>query len=176
MPEIIFEPLFDGVQPPARSTAGSAGYDLAAYLKGRRVRVWFRGAMEERDATGPDSATLVLAPGEKALVPLGFRARLPDGHEAQVRPRSGTSVKTDLVIANAPGTIDPDYPDEWCVPVKNGGDSPLAVAHGERIAQMIVARFEVVQFTPGTVARTTSRSGGFGSTGTGALPPQTPIR
>jgi dUTP pyrophosphatase len=132
--------------------------------------------MEERDATGADATSLVLAPGEKALVPLGFRARLPDGHEAQIRPRSGTSVKTDLVIANAPGTVDPDYPDEWCVPVKNGGAAPLAITHGERIAQMIVARFEVVEFTPGTVGRTTDRSGGFGSTGVAALPPQTPSR
>jgi dUTP pyrophosphatase len=105
-------------------------------------------------------------------VPLGFKAGLPPGYEAQVRPRSGTSVKTDLVIANAPGTIDSDYPDEWCVPVKNGGTSPLVITHGERIAQVIISRFEALEFSAGTVARSTDRAGGFGSTGTGAHSPR----
>ncbi len=168
MPEIVFDALFPDVRPPARGTAGSAGYDLSAYLRGRRVRVWHAGAMEERDAAGPEFGTLVLAPGEKALVPLGFRARLPDGHEAQIRPRSGLSVKTDLVIANAPGTVDADYPDEWCVQVKNGGSAPLVVNHGERIALMVVARFVVMEFVAGTVIRTSERTSGFGSTGTNA--------
>lgn len=111
--------------------------------------------------------SLTLAPGEKALLPLGFKARLPEGFEAQIRPRSGTSVKTDLVIANSPGTVDADYADEWCVPVKNGGDAPLVITHGDRIAQMVVARFEALEFGDGSVARSTDRAGGFGSTGTG---------
>ena len=108
---------------------------------------------------------LTLAPGEKALVPLGFRAQLPDGFEAQVRPRSGMSVKTNLVIVNAPGTVDPDYPDEWCVPVKNGGAGTLRIAHGDRIAQLIIARFETPEFTAGVVRPVSDRTGGFGSTG-----------
>lgn len=166
MESIVFESLHPDVAPPRRGTAGSAGYDLAACLDGRTARVFNAGVMREVAAEGVGSAaTLTLGPGEKALVPLGFKARLPVGYEAQIRPRSGTSVKTDLVIANAPGTVDADYPDEWCVPVKNGGPAPLRITHGERIAQMVLARFEVLDFTAGTVGQTTERAGGFGSTG-----------
>ena len=166
MNAIVFEPLHPDVRPPARGTAHSAGYDLAAYLSGRTVRVWRDNVPQERPTvgTGP-AATVTLLPGEKALIPLGFKARLPAGYEAQIRPRSGTSLKTDLVIANSPGTIDADYPDEWCTPVKNGGSAPLIITHGDRIAQMVLARFEVLDFAPGTVERTTDRAGGFGSTG-----------
>jgi dUTP pyrophosphatase len=162
MSTIVFDPLHPDVLPPARGTAHSAGHDLAAYLRDRSVRVFTAGVMTERATV---DGVLTLAPNEKALVPLGFRARLPEGYEAQIRPRSGTSVKTDLVIANAPGTVDADYPDEWCVPVKNGGPEPLFIRHGERIAQMVLARYEVLAFEPGSVTRTTDRAGGFGSTG-----------
>ncbi len=165
MPDIVFESLHPEVAPPQRATAGSAGYDLAACLAGRTSRVWNAGVM--RDVPSSAAGTLTLAPGEKALVPLGFKAQLPPGYEAQIRPRSGTSVKTDLVVANAPGTVDADYPDEWCVPVKNGGPLPLVIAHGDRIAQMVISRFEVLGFSVGTVGRSTDRAGGFGSTGTG---------
>lgn len=164
--EIIFEPLHADVVAPRRATEASAGHDLALCLTGGTVRIFVDGAVEQRavgaDATGP---LVVLGPGEKALLPLGFRARLPPGYEAQVRPRSGTSLKTDLVIVNSPGTIDADYPDEWCVPVKNGGAKPMTVRHGERIAQLVLARFETLPFTVGSVTRTTDRAGGFGSTG-----------
>lgn len=166
MSEIIFEPLHAGVEPPRRATGASAGHDLALCLTGGRVRVFVGGVAEERDVlAGAEGATITLAPGEKALFPLGFKARLPVGYEAQVRPRSGTSLKTDLVVVNSPGTIDADYPDEWCVPVKNGGTTALSVRHGERIAQMVLARYETLSFTRGLVARTTDRAGGFGSTG-----------
>lgn len=130
------------------------------------MRVFVGGVAEVRDVVADAAgATITLAPGEKALLPLGFKAQLPVGYEAQVRPRSGTSLKTDLVIVNSPGTIDADYPDEWCVPVKNGGAGALTVRHGERIAQMVLARYETLSFTRGAVARTTDRAGGFGSTG-----------
>ncbi len=166
MDTILFEGLHPGVEPPQRGTAGSAGYDLAAYLAERQVRVWRDGVMREHPAVADNgSFTLTLKPGEKALVPLGFKAKLPDGYEAQIRPRSGTSVKTDLVIANAPGTVDADYPDEWCVPVKNGGLGILVITHGDRIAQMVLSKFEVLGFSAGSVAQTTDRAGGFGSTG-----------
>lgn len=166
MPTIIFEPLHADVSAPSRATAHSAGYDLAAYLTGRTVRVFLDGVMSERPVEQrAGAAVLVLHAGERALVPLGFRARLPEGIEAQVRPRSGTSLKTDIVIANAPGTIDADYPDEWCVPVRHGGTRDLIITHGERIAQMVLARHEVLEFTSGTVTATTDRAGGFGSTG-----------
>lgn len=166
MDEIVFEPLHEGVAPPRRATAASAGHDLALCLRGTTVRVFRGGEATDRavtrDAAGP---FIDLAPGEKALFPLGFRARLPAGYEAQVRPRSGTSLKTDLVIVNSPGTIDADFPDEWCVPVKNGGPAPLRVRDGERIAQMVLTKFETLPFRDGAVSRTTERVGGFGSTG-----------
>jgi dUTP pyrophosphatase len=163
---IIFEPLHPDVTPPARATEHSAGYDLAAYLVGRVVRVFVDGATLERPVEVRDGkSVLVLQAGERALVPLGFRARLPVGIEAQIRPRSGTSLKTDIVIANAPGTIDADYPEEWCTPVRNGGTRELVITHGERIAQMVLARHEVLGFTLGEVKPSTDRAGGFGSTG-----------
>lgn len=166
MTHIVFEPLHPDVAPPARATAHSAGYDLSAYLTGRTVRVFCDGVASDRPVETRDGQTvLVLRAGERALVPLGFRARLPEGIEAQVRPRSGTSLKTDIVIANAPGTIDADYPEEWCVPVRHGGTRELLITHGERIAQMVLARHEVLAFTPGEVKPTTERAGGFGSTG-----------
>lgn len=166
MPAIIFEPLFPEVEPPRRATAASAGHDLSVCLLGDAVRIFLRGAVSHRPvAVQGTERSIELAPGEKALIPLGFRARLPEGYEAQVRPRSGTSLKTDLVIVNSPGTIDADYPDEWCVPARNGGSEPLRLVHGERIAQMVLQRFEVLDFTPGTVAQSTDRKGGFGSTG-----------
>ena len=166
MTSIVFEALHPDVHPPQRGTAGSAGYDLAAYLASRTVRVFRDGVMHERPCIESDGAfRLTLAPAEKALVPLGFKARLPDGYEAGIRPRSGTSVKTDLVIVNAPGTVDHDYPEEWCVPVKNGGAAPLVITHGERIAQMVIAKFEVMEFSAGVVAKSTERAAGFGSTG-----------
>lgn len=150
---------------PRRATAASAGHDLAACLLAGTVKVFVAGSPVERAVEQGSAPSVVLAPGEKALIPLGFRARLPEGYEAQVRPRSGTSLKTDLVIVNSPGTIDADFPDEWMVPVKNGGTAPLRIAHGERIAQMVLARYETLAFETGSVNRSTDRAGGFGSTG-----------
>lgn len=166
MPTITFEALQPGVEPPRRATAASAGHDLAACLAADTVRV-FRDGRPELRAVGVDAEGryIELQPMEKALIPLGFRARLPEGYEAQVRPRSGTSLKTDLVIANSPGTIDADFPEEWMVPVKNGGLSPLQIRHGERIAQMVLARYETLEFMAGAVSASTDRVGGFGSTG-----------
>jgi len=166
MTAIIFEALHEGVQPPQRATAASAGHDLAACLLGAQVPVFVEGKREDRAVSSAQALrSITLAPGEKALIPLGFRARLPVGYEAQVRPRSGTSLKTDLVIVNSPGTIDADFPDEWMVPVKNGGTTPLVISHGERIAQMVLTRYETLDFAAGSVARSTERAGGFGSTG-----------
>ena len=160
---IIFEALHAGVEPPSRATEGSAGADLKAYLIDRTVRC-SDGARQWDQRTGA-AGTLVLEPGAMALVPLGFRARLPHGVEAQIRPRSGAAFRKGLHIANSPGTVDSDFPDEWMVPVRNGGSGPLAIAHGERIAQMVLARYEVLPMETGVVAATTSRQGGFGSTG-----------
>lgn len=164
MPIVLrFDPLYEDVRPPARATAGSAGYDLCAHLTGSPIRVR-RGMViaEERAHDG----VLTLMPGDVAIVPLGFRLQLPPGYEAQIRPRSGVSFKTELELANAPGTIDSDYAEEWGVIVRHRGQAgPLTVCHGDRIAQMVVARVEVAEFERGAVGRSTERAGGFGSTG-----------
>lgn len=163
---ITIELLHDDARAPERATSGSAGYDLRAYLRGRSVRCTdglrqWELAVEDRDGT----AALEIPPGVSVLVPLGFKASLPAGYEAQIRPRSGLSFKKGLQIPNAPGTVDADYPDEWMVPVRNPMPHAVVVEHGERIAQMILARFEVLPFVTGQVGRTTERAGGFGSTG-----------
>lgn len=164
---ILFERLHAAVELPVRATANSAGYDLKAFLLGDpSVKLSLAGRQYEgTPKRTDDGAELELLPGERAIVPLGFRASLPVGYEAQIRPRSGTSFKTSLVIANAPGTIDPDYNGEWGVLIRNESASPIFIAHGERIAQMVIAKYEVLEFEEGEVRRTTDRDGGFGSTG-----------
>lgn len=164
---MIIELLHPDARRPQRATEASAGYDLCAYLAGQAVTCSTAGAVSEvrpgADAAG--AVFLELPPDTTAMVPLGFKARLPAGYEAQVRPRSGTSFKKGLLIPNAPGTIDPDYPDEWKVLLRNPGPRTVRIEHGERIAQMVLSRFSVLPFVDGKVDRTTSRSGGFGSTG-----------
>jgi len=167
-PQIVIERLFPDVQLPARATEHSAGYDLCAYLGDRPVK-WSdgRGNVSERACGGAgDAWTFELAPGTTALIPLGFKAKLPEGLEAQIRPRSGNSFKRNLMIPNAPATIDADYPDEWMVLVRNlSATEPLIIRHGERIAQMVIARHEIADFVEGKVSATTGRKGGLGSTG-----------
>jgi dUTP pyrophosphatase len=161
------ERMYDDVTLPTRTTAGSAGYDLRAYLAERRVRcsdgmVQTDRSADERDGTwGID-----LAPREMALIPLGFRTRLPRDVEAQIRPRSGQAFRHALTIPNAPGTVDADYAEEWMVIVRNDAPATRRILHGERIAQVVFARHAVLELREATVTRTTERAGGFGSTGT----------
>ncbi len=162
-PEIIFEALHPDVRVPERATAGSAGYDVRAYLDGQRVQ-HSDGARAWEVEMPPSGASLEIAPGVTVLIPLGFRARLPDGWEAQVRLRSSLAFRRGLVIPNAPGTIDCDYPDEWLVMMRGGGADTVHIAHGERIAQIVLNAYGVLEWVPGTVRRTT-RDGGVGSTG-----------
>jgi dUTP pyrophosphatase len=163
---LIVELLHADAQPPQRATAGSAGYDLRAYLLGRSIkcsdgeRVW-----EVSAALRGDEPSFSLPGGVTALIPLGFKARLPIGIEAQIRPRSGTSFKKGLQIPNAPGTIDSDYPEEWMVIVRNPLPHAIVVEHGERIAQMVLGRYETLPIEEGIVGVSTDRIGGFGSTG-----------
>jgi dUTP pyrophosphatase len=164
MPFVV-ELLHADAQPPRRATEGSAGYDLCAYLRGRTIKCSDAQRTWEAAPEPDDDSTFELLPGVAALIPLGFKARLPRGIEAQVRPRSGTSFKKGLAIPNAPGTIDSDYPEEWMVLVRNPTPRPIRIAHGERIAQAVLARYEVLPVEEGNVTVTTSRVGGFGSTG-----------
>ena len=163
---VVIELLHADARPPRRATSGSAGYDLFAYLNGRTVRCSDGSRTWELTPSATvESVSFDLPPGSMALIPLGFKARLPTGLEAQVRPRSGTTFKKGLDIPNSPGTIDADYPDEWMVIVRNPGSTAIRIEHGERIAQMVLARYEVLPITHGTVSISTDRVGGFGSTG-----------
>ena len=128
---------------PSRQTAGSAGFDLAS--------------------AEPD---FVLAPGERRLVATGLVLEIPPGVEGQVRPRSGLALRHGLTLPNAPGTIDSDYRGELKVILQNGGHDPVTIARGDRIAQLVFARYEVPELEDATELEASTRStGGFGSTG-----------
>lgn len=129
---------------PAYATELSAGMDLRANLQ----------------------EPLVLRTLERAMVPTGLHIELPAGFEAQIRPRSGLAAKHGISIVNAPGTIDADYRGEIKVVLVNLSNEPFTVYPGERIAQMVVARHETVQWEPVEALEESGRgSGGFGSTG-----------
>jgi len=132
---------------PAYATTGSAGLDLLA-------------AVQE---------PVTLAPGRRVLVPTGIAIALPQGYEAQVRPRSGLALKHGITIVNAPGTVDSDYRGEIGVVLINHGDESVAITRGMRIAQMVVARHATIAWDERASLDTTARgTGGYGSTGTGA--------
>jgi dUTP pyrophosphatase len=165
-PTVILERLHDDVSLPARATAGSAGFDLRAHLRDRLIRCSNGEAQYERGAsdTGGEWG-IELAPREMALIPLGFRTRLPHDVEAQIRPRSGQAFKHALTVPNSPGTVDSDYAEEWMVIVRNDASVPRRIVHGERIAQVVFSRFVAPELRVSLVERTSDRAGGFGSTG-----------
>jgi dUTP pyrophosphatase len=112
------------------------------------------------------SAPLVIAPGERHLVPTGLRIAIPRGFEGQVRPRSGLALRHGLTVLNAPGTIDADYRGELGVLLVNLGEKPVVLERGERVAQLVVAPVSRVEFTEVSALPATERGeGGFGSTG-----------
>ena len=134
---------------PAYETAGSAGLDL-------------RAAVDD---------PVRLAPGERRLVPTGIAIALPEGFEAQIRPRSGLALRHGISVVNAPGTVDSDYRGEVSVVLINLGQAPVTVARGDRIAQMVVTPVARVTWDEVEALDTTERgAGGYGSTGTGRLP------
>jgi len=129
---------------PAYQTAGSAGLDLSA------------------DVDEP----VVIAPGERRLVPTGLAMQLPPGHEGQVRPRSGLALKHGVTVLNAPGTIDEDFTGEVGIVLVNHGKEPFVVKRGDRIAQLVVAAVTRVEPTLVQALADTARgAGGYGSTG-----------
>ena len=129
---------------PAYQTAGAAGLDIRANLE----------------------EPIVLAPLQRTLVPTGLFLEIPEGYEVQVRPRSGLAAKHGITVINAPGTIDSDYRGEVKVPIVNLSDESFTIAHGERIAQMIFAKYERVTFQQVEELSDTQRgTAGFGSTG-----------
>jgi len=144
--EIQQLPHGEGLPLPAYQSAHAAGLDLLAAV--------------------PEDQPLTLAPGARALVPTGLAIALPEGFEAQVRPRSGLAAKHGVTVLNAPGTVDADYRGEISVILINHGHEPFAVRRGERIAQMVIAAVARAELVPVTTLASTARgSGGFGSTG-----------
>ena len=128
---------------PSRQTGGSAGFDLAS--------------------AEPD---FVLAPGERRLVATGLSIERPLGVEGQVRPRSGLALRHGLTMPNAPGTIDSDYRGELKVILQNSGAQPVTIARGDRIAQLVFARYETPELVDAAALDDSARgAGGFGSTG-----------
>ena len=141
---IVVLPHGEGLDLPSRASEGAAGYDLRAAVDG----------------------PVVLSPGARRLIPCGFCMAIPQGWEVQVRPRSGLAVKHGITLINSPGTIDADYRGEVIVPLVNLGSEPFTVQRGERIAQMIFARFEAPELVVVTALEGTARGAqGFGSTG-----------
>ncbi len=117
-------------------------------------------------AAVPEDAPLIIAPGERALVPTGLAIALPEGFEAQVRPRSGLAARHGVTVLNAPGTIDADYRGEVQVLLVNLGGDPFAVARGSRVAQLVVAAVTRARLCEVASLDPTARGmGGFGSTG-----------
>lgn len=139
-------PHAEGIDLPAYETAGAAGMDLRAAL--------------------PADAPLTLAPGRRALVPTGFIMEVPEGYEAQIRPRSGLAFKNGITCLNTPGTVDSDYRGEVKVLLVNLGEADFVIERGMRIAQMVIAPVTQVAVAEVTETSDTARgAGGFGSTG-----------
>lgn len=130
---------------PSYETEGSAGADIRAWL--------------------PDG-DITLQPGERRLIPTGLYVELPPGIEAQIRARSGLSIKHGITMINGVGTVDSDYRGEWNVPMVNLGQEAYTIHDGDRIAQMVLARYEQADFTvTGEINETERGEGGFGHTG-----------
>ena len=138
------QPEGEGLELPSYATDGAAGMDLRAAIDGE----------------------LTIEPGGRELVSTGIRIALPEGYEAQVRPRSGLALRHGVTLLNAPGTIDADYRGTVAVILANLGDKPFVVRRGERIAQMIVAPVTRAELAPVDELDESERgAGGFGHTG-----------
>ncbi len=144
MEKIIIKVKSKTGKVPTYETAGSAGADI-------------RASLEE---------PITLQPGERRLIPTGMYIELPQGVEAQIRARSGLSIKHGITMINGVGTVDSDYRGEWNVPLVNLGQEPYTINDGDRIAQAVFARYERAEFELTDEVNETERgSGGFGSTG-----------
>lgn len=132
---------------PFYATEGAAGADIRASL--------------------PEKKNLVVKPGQRVLVPTGLSMEIPYGYEIQVRPRSGLSLKSPLLLVNSPGTIDSDYRGEVCIIIGNFGNEDYVIEHGLRVAQLVIAPVIQAKYSVVTTLGETKRGeGGFGSTGT----------
>jgi len=149
--------LAQDLEIPVQVLPHGAGLELPAYATEHAAGLDLRAAVE---------APLTLKPMERALVPTGLAIALPAGVEAQVRPRSGLALKHGVTCLNSPGTIDADYRGEVKVLLVNMGAEPFAIARGDRIAQLVVARHLTAGLAPCAELPATARGeGGFGHTG-----------
>lgn len=132
---------------PFYATSGAAGADIRASI--------------------PEKKSIVVKAGERVLIPTGIQIEIPEGFEVQVRPRSGLSLKSSLLVVNAPGTVDCDYRGEVNVIIGNFGKEDYTIEHGLRIAQLVLAPVTQAKYVKvKTLGETERGSGGFGSTGT----------
>ncbi|MDA0996584.1 MAG: dUTP diphosphatase [Proteobacteria bacterium] len=142
--DVMRLPHGQGLALPAHATSGSAGMDLLAAVE----------------------AAEIIEPGQRSMVPTGLAIALPEGFEAQVRPRSGLAAKHGITILNSPGTIDADYRGEVKVILINHGHEPFTIRRGDRIAQMVVAPVQRWHWRDSDALPESGRGeGGFGSTG-----------
>ena len=119
------------------------------------------------DVRAANEEPIVLQPLGRAMVPTGLYLEIPAGYEVQVRPRSGLAAKKGITVLNAPGTIDADYRGEVCVILVNLSNEPFTIEKGERVAQLVLARHEVIEWeSVDSLADSSRGAGGFGSTGT----------
>lgn len=142
-------PHFDqSFELPFYATEGAAGADIRASI--------------------PEKQSITINPGQRLLVPTGLAMEIPVGYEIQVRPRSGLSLKSPLLIVNAPGTIDSDYRGEVNIIIANFGNESYVIEHGLRIAQLVLAPVTQAHYveTSSPLSSTERGAGGFGSTGT----------
>jgi len=134
----------EGLPAISRQTGGSSGFDIHAACSDR----------------------IIVAPSAAALIPAGFELSMPEGYEAQVRPRSGLAFKNRIGILNSPGTIDSDYRGEICVILHNFGEEDFVVRRGDRIAQLVFCRLPRIELVEENRLDETERGpGGFGHTG-----------
>ena len=144
MDKVIVKIKSDSGILPQYETEGAAGMDLRANI----------------------DAPIVLAPLQRVLVPTGLYIALPEGYEAQVRPRSGLAIKKGITVLNSPGTIDAGYRGEVGVIMYNGGTAEFPIRRGDRIAQMVITALPKVKLVKADLLNDSTRgSGGFGSTG-----------
>ena len=144
---------------PKYETPASAGMDLKAELSKINEKFLFK-------AVFTNTNRVIIPPGGRALIPTGLQIALPIGYEAQVRPRSGLALKYGITVLNTPGTIDADYRGDIGVVLINHGTEPFVVEQGDRIAQLVIAKHERVDWEEVEELESTERGlGGFGHTG-----------
>jgi dUTP pyrophosphatase len=130
-----------------------------------QVPEYAHGAAEDAGMDLRAVSNIVLEPGTPQLVPTGLAIELPPGYEAQIRPRSGLAFKHAITVPNAPATIDPGYRGEIKVILLNLGREPYTIQQGDRIAQMVIAQYQAVEWEESDLAESARGAGGFGSSG-----------